>query len=69
MPKTIPRKKLIKKLRDFGFVEPYSGGKHQFMVKGELKLRLPNPHQKDISTPLVKEILKQAGLSFKDWDN
>jgi len=67
MPKSIQRRLLIKKLKKFGFSGPYSGGKHQFMVKGELKLHIPNPHKKEISTPLLKEILKQAGISQREW--
>lgn len=37
------------------------------MKKGSLKLRLPNPHQRDISVPLLKEILGQASLSAEEW--
>lgn len=47
MPKfgPIKRKDLIRFLREYGFFGPYSGGKHQFMVKGKLKVRIPNPHK------------------------
>jgi len=31
-------------------------GKHQFMIKGSQKIRIPNPHVGDISASLVKEI-------------
>jgi hypothetical protein len=41
----IGRKDLIRKFKNLGFSGPYSGGRHQFMVKGELKIRVPNPHQ------------------------
>ncbi len=46
MPKfgPIKRKDLIRYLRQLGFIGPYSGGKHQFMVKEKLKVRIPNPH-------------------------
>ena len=37
------------------------------MKKGQLKLRLPNPHQRDIGVPLLKEILRQAGVPEKEW--
>jgi hypothetical protein len=34
------------------------------MVKEELKVRVPNPHQAgDISESLLHEILRQAGIS------
>lgn len=38
------------------------------MKKGSLKLRLPNPHQRDIGVPLLREILRQAGVSEEEWD-
>lgn len=67
MLKPISRKELIRRLSELGFVGPYSGGKHQFMVKGSLKLRIPNPHMSDVSPYLLKEILKQAGIRPKDF--
>jgi hypothetical protein len=55
----ISRKELIRKFRSLGFTGPYSGGRHQFMVKGELKVRVPNPHQaSEISDSLFREILR-----------
>jgi predicted RNA binding protein YcfA (HicA-like mRNA interferase family) len=40
------------------------------MVKGQKKIRIPNPHKsRDIHHGLVMEILKQAGISLEDWDN
>ncbi len=38
------------------------------MVKGNLKVRVPNPHRGDISPHLVAEILRQAGIESKEWD-
>jgi predicted RNA binding protein YcfA (HicA-like mRNA interferase family) len=69
MPSNISRKKLIKKLKALGFTGPFSGGKHQFMKKGQQKIRIPNPHQGEISISLVKEILRQAGIRDRDWDD
>lgn len=68
MPKAISRRNFIKKLEKLGFCGPCSGGKHQFMIKSELKLHIPNKHQKDINPSLINEILKQAGISKTDWD-
>ena len=69
MPKDISRRSLIKKLREFGFEGPYSGGKHMFMILGDLKLRVPNPHGANISKHLLSEILRQANISTKEWNN
>jgi len=65
----VHRKKLIRKFRSLGFSGPYSGGKHQFMIKGDLKVRVPNPHGSgEISDALFHEILRQAGIAREDWD-
>ena len=69
MPKNISLKKLIFKFRQFGFDGPYSAGRHLFMAKGSLKVRIPNSHKGDISKHLVSEILRQAGILIKDWNN
>ena len=34
----VTRHALIARLRELGFEEPYTGGKHEFMVKGQLRL-------------------------------
>ncbi len=62
------RKDLIKALKKAGFEGPFAGGKHEFLVKGELRLVLPNPHQSEISRDLLARILKQANISRKDWE-
>jgi predicted RNA binding protein YcfA (HicA-like mRNA interferase family) len=70
MPSTISRRKLIQKFKSLGFEGPLSGKKHQFMIRGTMKIRIPNPHKgKDIHQSLVNEILKQAGISIDDWDS
>jgi predicted RNA binding protein YcfA (HicA-like mRNA interferase family) len=65
--KSLKWRKLVQKLRRLGFDGPYSGGRHLFMVKGRLKLRIPNPHRGDVSKDLLAEILRQAGISAEDW--
>lgn len=64
----IKRKDLIALLRKAGFDGPYAGGKHQFMIKGVLRLTIPNPHQSDIGVNLLLKILKQAGISKEEWE-
>lgn len=66
----ISRKELIRRFHNLGFTGPVSGRRHQFMQKGELKVRIPNPHKgASIGWPLLKEILHQAGVKVSDWDN
>ncbi|MCL4706723.1 type II toxin-antitoxin system HicA family toxin [bacterium] len=64
----IKRKDLIHYLRELGFEGPYAGGKHQYMIKGELKLAIPNPHQGDIGRDLLARILRQAEIEKDDWE-
>jgi len=39
------------------------------MKKESIKLRIPNPHSKDISLQLLKLILKQAGIEERQWED
>lgn len=57
MPKfgPIKRNELIRCIIKFGFNGPFSGGKHQFMLKDNLTIRIPNPHQSDISKELLQK--------------
>lgn len=68
MPKNISWRKLVQKFHRLGFDGPYSGGRHLFMLRGNLKVHIPNPHRGDISKHLVAEILRQAGISSDEWD-
>ena len=69
MSANISRKELIRKFKALGYSGPFSGGRHQFMIKGKKKIRIPNPHGSgDIDIRLVKEILRQAGISSVEWD-
>lgn len=62
------RKDLVRCLRKMGFDGPYSGGKHQFMIKGDVTLTIPNPHKGDIGRELLGRILRQAEISRKEWE-
>ncbi len=64
----ISRQDLIRALREVGFDGPYAGGRHAFMIKGDLTLTLPNPHRGDIGRELLARILRQAGISRDEWE-
>jgi predicted RNA binding protein YcfA (HicA-like mRNA interferase family) len=66
--KPLKRRELIGALKRAGFSGPYSGGRHEFMVKGDLALTIPNPHAADISVGMLKIILRQAGITRRDWE-
>jgi predicted RNA binding protein YcfA (HicA-like mRNA interferase family) len=69
MVANLSRKELIRKFKALGYSGPFSGGKHQFMIKANQKIRIPNPHKGDISASLIKEILRQASISSEEWDS
>lgn len=62
------RRVLISGLRSLGFDGPFSGGKHEFMVKGDLVLTIPNPHKGDVGPELLAIVLRQAGISRRQWE-
>ena len=64
----IKRRELIIYLRKAGFTGPYSGGKHQFMQRGEKSLTIPNPHGSDIGPKLLGKVLRQAGIERNEWE-
>jgi len=63
----VSRRELIARLKALGFTGPYAGGRHEFMVRGNLRLVLPNPHRKEIGVDLLKRILRQAGIEEEEW--
>jgi predicted RNA binding protein YcfA (HicA-like mRNA interferase family) len=70
MPRLGPirRRDLIRYLKRLGFEGPYSGGKHQFMVRDDITVRLPNPHQGDIGQEFLARILRQARIDREQWE-
>jgi predicted RNA binding protein YcfA (HicA-like mRNA interferase family) len=58
---------LVKHLRQLGFVGPYEGGRHPYMVRGDVVVTLPNPHRGDISVDLLQRILRRAGISREEY--
>jgi predicted RNA binding protein YcfA (HicA-like mRNA interferase family) len=68
MAASLSRRELIRRFRSLGFTGPIPGGRHQFMKKKTLKVRIPNPHKSDvIDGSLVTEILRQAGIRIDQW--
>jgi hypothetical protein len=38
------------------------------MIKGDITLTVPNPHKGDIGRELLGRMLRQAGISKKQWE-
>lgn len=64
----IKQKDLVHALRACGFEGPFSGGKHPFMVKGDITITIPNPHRREIGREFLARILRQAGISREEWE-
>jgi predicted RNA binding protein YcfA (HicA-like mRNA interferase family) len=64
MPRLPPTShaQLVAGLRRHGFDGLYADGKHLFMLKGELRLTIPNPHTQDTAPALLARILWQARI-------
>ena len=65
---SIKRRELIRYLKKSGFVGPFTGGKHQYMIKGQIRLAIPNPHHSEIGRDLLVRILRQAGIKIDIWE-
>jgi len=39
------------------------------MVRGDTVVTIPNPHRGDIDVSLLKIILKQAGVTRREWES
>ncbi len=64
----IKRPDLIRYLRQLGFDGPFSGSRHQYLVKNDITVRIPNPHKGDIGKGLLAEILRQAEIEKDEWE-
>jgi len=63
----VSRRELVQRLRKLRFDGPFTGGRHEFMVRGSVRLILPNPHRQEIGPDLLTRLLRQAGISREDW--
>ena len=66
--KSLKRSELIYYLKRCGFVGPFAGGKHQYMLKGNHSIAIPNPHHSEIGKEFLKKILRQAEISIEEWE-
>jgi len=66
------RREFIRRLRALGFVGPYRGTRHEFLVFGERRQAIPS--NTEYSVPQVRLLVRQVELilnrriSAEDWD-
>jgi predicted RNA binding protein YcfA (HicA-like mRNA interferase family) len=64
----VSRKELIRRLGKLGFNGPFIGSGHEYMIRGIVRVKLPNPHHgQDISVDLLARILRDAEISREEW--
>ena len=60
----VSRLELVRRLGELGFGGPYIGSGHEYMTKGAIRIKLPNPHHgHDIGADLLARILRDTGIS------
>ena len=60
----VSRRELIKRLSKLGFVGPYPGADHEYMSRGLVETRIPNPHGSNISVDLYVFSSHLSNLKF-----
>ena len=61
-------KDLVRKMRALDFEGPIYGGKHPYMIRGDLRVTIPNPHRQEVSVDLLSRILRQAEITRGAWE-
>jgi hypothetical protein len=59
---------LVRKFRKLGFTGPIFRNGHPYMVKGKLKVKIPNNHHETITGPTVARSVERAGISDDEWE-
>ena len=67
--KPLKARVVIRKLQKLEFIGPIPGGKHVRMVHSERGQIIPIPvhGSKEIGVGLIREIIKQAGVTRDEW--
>ena len=63
----VSRMKLIRRLKDIGFEGPFPGSDHDYMVRGDNFVRIPNSHRREVGANLIAEILREGDISRDEW--
>ena len=66
------RNEFIKKLRKLGFIGPYSGTRHQFLINKHYRLTIPS--NSEYSVPQLRMMIREVegiierGISADEWN-
>ncbi|MBK6432123.1 type II toxin-antitoxin system HicA family toxin [Candidatus Amarolinea dominans] len=64
----VSRREFIRRMLRLGFEGPLSSGRHEFLVRADRRLIVPNPHRGDISVDLLVRLLDEAGVTRQEWE-
>lgn len=64
----IQRRELVACLRRLGYSGPFTGGRHEFMLRDSTSVAIPNPHRSDLGPNLLAKVLRQAGITRDEWE-
>ena len=64
----VSRREFVRRFQQLGFTGPYSGGRHEFMLHGDIRIILPNPHRQEIGVNLLIRLLSQATITREEWE-
>lgn len=67
--KPVSHRIFCKRMVKLGFEGPFAGGKHLFFVRDGHRFTAPNPHSKAIGVSLLQRLLKQYGVTPRDWNS
>ena len=59
----VSRQDFVRKRRQLGFDGPFAGGRHEYLVRGQVRVRVPNPHEGDIGADLLTEFFGRPELA------
>jgi len=55
-------------LGELGFSGPYTGSGHDYMIKGNIRITIPNLHHgRDLGVKLLAKVLKEGEISRDEW--
>ena len=58
---------LIRSLCKLGFEGPYRGTNHDYLLRNDAMLRIPDESRENIDGDLLIRLLRQAGVSREEW--
>jgi predicted RNA binding protein YcfA (HicA-like mRNA interferase family) len=61
-------REMVRRFRALGFEGPLQRGKHPYMIRGDVRLTIPNIHRSEVGVDLLARMLRQAGTSRQDWE-